>query len=32
VVFARYSGTRINRDDGDYLSLDSADLLGVVEG
>ncbi len=31
VVFARYSGARINEDDEDYLILDRADLLGVVE-
>ncbi len=31
VVFAGYSGARINVDDEDYLILDRADLLGVVE-
>jgi chaperonin GroES len=31
VVFAKYSGTKINLDDEDYLILDSDDLLGVVE-
>ncbi len=31
VVFARYSGARIDVDDEDYLIPDRADLLGVVE-
>jgi chaperonin GroES len=31
VVFARYSGAKINLNDEDYLILDSDDLLGVVE-
>jgi chaperonin GroES len=31
VVFAKYSGTKINLDNKDYLILDSDDLLGVVE-
>jgi chaperonin GroES len=31
VVFASYSGARINVDDEDYLISDRADLLGVVE-
>jgi chaperonin GroES len=31
VVFAKYSGTKISLDSEDYLILDSADLLGVIE-
>ena len=31
VVFAKYSGTKMNLDNEDYLILDADDLLGVVE-
>jgi chaperonin GroES len=32
VVFARYSGTKVDLDDEEYLILDSDALLGIVEG
>ena len=31
VVFARYSGTKVDLDDEEYLILNSGDLLGIVE-
>ncbi len=32
VVFATYSGTKVDLDDEEYLILNSDDLLGIVEG
>jgi co-chaperonin GroES (HSP10) len=32
VVFATYSGTKVDLDDEEHLILNSDDLLGIVEG
>ena len=32
VVFVKYSGTKVDLDDEEYLILDSDDLLGIIEG